>query len=1269
MVTRFCQDERTRLSKHRAHRSLIGEMPHRLGVRRAGLFLLVLGLLLAGTIVFLTRPKRLASLAGNFLTELTGAQADIKQAWIRLDGTLELQDVTLSVPGMAQEHGKLFEVKTIVIRHHILSLLQGRFEARNLTFIRPVLYLTQDVDTNWFNYQSLQTIRQAQSTVDGAQTMANLPSTLPNIFIRSGELKLGELRNGNYHALSQSHFNGSFSSDAGHRNLYYFSLRQTEHEENLSPFLAGNLNISTLAVEVNLKGLAFDDMTMQNLMPPQIKQWWEQLAPTGNLPSVRVGYDPDPKVGLFGVLDVSHVALTLPYTESKSRMTVQSGQFRVAGQKIVIENLIGQIEGFTYKINGTVDGLHPDAPFKLTSKITGKITKLPRYAPWFGKQVHKAFEDLSPSGELEVNVLVNRKETAGPFSYQGLIDIRNATISYASFPYPLTGVRGLIRFDDNQIKLENFRGKGPSGTQLSINCQINLPTSDDPGVKAQISGLNLPIDDYLYNAMGAKDKALLEKIFSRRHYAVLSDEQTGILASSDQHKHWQEQRLTVSAKLRQSKPLSDQQIKFAKLELQTLEQKLTRPVFDLGGKTNMILTLKRDLGKDAKNTIDVRYELRGVNVLLEGWAYPMKLASGVFTLGPEGGKVDDVLMQGLNGGEAVIHGSMYWAMIQGNKKLLPEIKFTGTNFPVDNLSIHSLGHRAKKILTSLGIDATVDAVGIVRANEMGKPYPTLQIHVRKGSVTPFGGRYTIDQLQGYIAVHDRDVQITQVSGRHKDAIFSLTGVIPKDKPVDLFLIGEGLTLDSPVLDLIPPPASKREDILRVIEPWHLAGVFDLDMRFFSQGRGTPWRSELKIAPQWLTATIRDQPITLNDITGDIDILDDGFRFEQLNCRYGTGEATLKGEARFGKGQTPKVSLVFDAKNQQLCQVTRALLPLSVTRVLDALEFDGQYHLQQASLNYHPKANKQESTFDFKGKIHMLDARAVLGMPLTQIKGDLDLSVSHMDPTRYPQLKMILDIQELYAADRLISPLRVHMDNIAADGKILFIQQLSGHCYNGLLHGHGQVSLTQNPDYMFRLTLQDADYEPFIDPDVTLPLEVVTDTLKRATLSADLTISGTEGKNQSQRTGRGSIAIRNASIYRFPLIMSIVQLLNLTTPTAKQFNDAEIEFLMDGDIVNIEHIQLHSPTINITGKGSMKYSDLSLDLNMFTGNPGVVDLGPVTELLKMFKNEMMGIHVGGTLKEPITTVKSLGGIRQTMLDILGKKKTQSKGKASAKTSGQ
>jgi len=120
-----------------------------------------------------------------------------------------------------------------------------------------------------------------------------------------------------------------------------------------------------------------------------------------------------------------------------------------------------------------------------------------------------------------------------------------------------------------------------------------------------------------------------------------------------------------------------------------------------------------------------------------------------------------------------------------------------------------------------------------------------------------------------------------------------------------------------------------------------------------------------------------------------------------------------------------------------------------------------------------------------------------------------------------------------------------------------------------------------------------------------------------------------------------------------LTMSIVQILNMASPTARQFNDADVQFLVDGNFINVENIELKSPTINIAGNGTLQYDTGALNLDMFTRNPGAPNLGPVTELMKMFKNELVGIHVGGTLENPVTSVKSLGGIRNTVTEILGK----------------
>lgn len=1263
------------MTRHRVHYSLIGKMPHRRGVRRAGLVLLILGLLLTCVTVYLTRPRRLAELAGRFLTDLTGAQAHIETAWIRFDGTVELQNVTLTVPGMSDQAGRLFEAQTVMIRHHILSLLQGRFEARNLTFINPVLYLARDAKTDKFNFESLRAVRNTDYRVQGTKSLTRIPQDLPNIFIRNGQIILGELAQGKFKTVGNSHFNGSLSSDTSAHNLYYFALREMQSQEGLHPFLAGYLNIQTLEVEASLKGLDFDEPAMRNLLPTPIRTWWDQLAPTGKVPNVRIGYDPDPSVGLFGVLDVSDVALTLPYTENKSRMTVHSGRFKVSGQQIQIENLIGTIEDFTYKINGTVHGLSPDAPFTLKSQITGKITAKPRYAPWFGEQVRKAFEDLAPVGDLEVSVGVERATPNGPFSYKGNIDIRNASICYNTFPYPLTGVRGLIRFDDQKIELINFRGRGPSGTQLSIKCTIVLEPSENAGVTAEVAGLNLPIDDYLYNALAPKHRHLIDNLFSHDHYASLTDEKEGLIASTKQHQQWIRRREQIAIVQADPGKLTDEQKELLNLEDQLLVLKLQRPIFDLGGRTNMFLTLKRNLGETDRNIINARYELQGVNVLLKGWPYPMKLSGGVFTLDPEGGVLDDALMSGVRGGEAVIHGRMYWKQFDDERKLLPEIKFTGSGFPVDDVVISSLGQRGHGILTSLGITAAIDAAGMVLADDDGQPYPALQIHVRNGTVQPFDGQYHIEDLQGYIAVHDKDVQITEITGKNGDATFKLTGTVPEDEPVDISFVGEKIALTPQVLDLIPPSTNKRDVAHRIIDPLQLAGQFDMDLRLFSQGHQTPWQSELRLSPRHLTAVVKGQPIQLTQMQGHVQVDGDQILLHDIGCQYGTGKATVSGVAELANAGSPKLALKIDASSDHFCEVTRAILPQAVVKSLDALRLDGGYHLEQSQLTYQPRTTSQEPSFSFKGQVHLDDARATLGVPITKMNGTMDIDVTQSGEQKLPLVKMKLNIDKLLAADRLISPLTVHMDNNASQGQVLFIQQFSGHCYNGLLHGQGQIAMDETAAFMVRLTLQNADYEPMISPRGPLSSQVVEDALVRPTLSADLTISGMEQQGNTQRSGRGSIAIRNASIYRFPLTMSIVQLLNLATPTARQFNDADVQFLIDNDIINIEQIELISPTINITGSGSLRYSDQALNLEMFTRNPGAPNLGPVTELMKMFKNELVGIHVGGTLENPVTTIKSLGGIRNTMSEILGKpsenrkKPSQSNGDESPSTSGQ
>ena len=83
----------TRLVRH-AHLpgGFVGQSPP-VWLRRVVVAFLVLGVLLGGTLYFVTRPKRLAVVAGSLLSEMLGAPVLCDWADFNFDGLIHLHNV------------------------------------------------------------------------------------------------------------------------------------------------------------------------------------------------------------------------------------------------------------------------------------------------------------------------------------------------------------------------------------------------------------------------------------------------------------------------------------------------------------------------------------------------------------------------------------------------------------------------------------------------------------------------------------------------------------------------------------------------------------------------------------------------------------------------------------------------------------------------------------------------------------------------------------------------------------------------------------------------------------------------------------------------------------------------------------------------------------------------------------------------------------------------------------------------------------------------
>src|SRR5262249_12231437 len=131
----------------------------------------------------------------------------------------------------------------------------------------------------------------------------------------------------------------------------------------------------------------------------------------------------------------------------------------------------------------------------------------------------------------------------------------------------------------------------------------------------------------------------------------------------------------------------------------------------------------------------------------------------------------------------------------------------------------------------------------------------------------------------------------------------------------------------------------------------------------------------------------------------------------------------------------------------------------------------------------------------------------------------------------------------------------------------------------------------------------------------------------------------------------NLDIRNANIYEVPLAMGLIQLVNLSLPTARSFDHASASYLLDGNNVKFDAIALEAPTVQIVGDGRMEYNSRKLDLNMTTRNAEGLAFGAITELLSGIKNELISIHVTGTLTEPKVEVRSFSPTKGRWDDAL------------------
>jgi len=1182
---------------------------------------LVLAVLLAGfggyaAFRYLTEPARLASRVQSYLGQATGSEVTIGAAHLDPTGRAVLEEVRVQAPGMPEAAAPLFRAKQVIAECRLWSLLLGRARVSSLTVVDPVLTLVEDVDREQFNFEKL------RRSPDRAAEESIAPLELPDVFIREGIVAFAMLRDGRYEPRGRLRYSGNLTELLSSPGTYLYVLHEQTRRGGPGWLLRGRFSLDDLSVNAELERFTLRGAE-RNFLPHRIRQWWNRLEPEGSFPECRLTYSAED--GLKAELRLRSVELNLPFDRGAPRMKVDEGSIVVEKRQVRVERLTGTIEGVRYEVRGTTEGASLEAPFSASIQagpmMLGPDPPLVAALP---EVVQKTFWLLSPRGRFSAVTRLRREEPGGPIRYDGHVRLEDGQIRYARFPYPMKDVQAELSFTQEQVKIVSFTGRGPSGARARVEGTVT-PPGEDAHVRIEVTAEALPIDRVLTGALPMDKRGVIDLFFNKS----------------------QRERLIA-------------------------EGRLAPGAFPLGGLCRARTVVERPAGPDQRYRARTVVDVDQGRMLFRYWPYPIRVRSGRLIIEDGRVTVENLQGVGIRGGTFEADGVVRYGPDDRAEpreprrrseparagaatgppagpptpSIRPDLRISAEGVPIDQHLIGSLPSPENRWLGHAGMSGALDAEARVFADAQGIDF-NVDVQVAGATARPYDGSYEIGDVSGRVRVDRESLTIEKLTGRRGDSRLSLTARgewSQGSRAFDVSIEGRALRLRDSLLDLLDPRLPGRSKLAALDAKHDPAGRVDATLSLRVRPRASePVDYRFEIEPREVSFGLSETRVALREMAGRIVVRPTHVAIEQVKARFGDeSRGKLEVSGQVTRGRTNEADVRFNAEADSIDPTTRALLPEAVRRTIDGLEVDGAYRLDQASFTHHPQGRKGER-YRLDAKLRLSEASASIGVPITDATIDLDLStVQHMDRP-YPAIEIELDSPRLDVLERRVNPLKVRFRSDGRDGW-LHIDQLTGESYGGVLMGRGRIHLGRTNHYEFRVNLQEADLDRLMHP------QAEPDPDATGVISAGLSLGGVVDEPDTRR-GRGAMKIRRAKLWEIPPALGALQLLNLSLPMSTAFDHADAEFVLDGDTVFFDRLEFEAPTVALVGRGVMALESQHIDLWLFNRNPAAPKLGALTELFDVVKDELMSVHVTGTLEQPRARAESFKGSKDSWNELI------------------
>lgn len=639
------------------------------------------------------------------------------------------------------------------------------------------------------------------------------------------------------------------------------------------------------------------------------------------------------------------------------------------------------------------------------------------------------------------------------------------------------------------------------------------------------------------------------------------------------------------------------------------------------------------------------------NVAFTYYKFPYRLegARGTVRL------VDQVLsvhLTALGGGEEVrINGELR----DPGADWTGSIDVWGNNLRFDEKLFLALDGKQRKVLRSLNPRGTFDLdLQLWRAAEpRSHPHMDVVVGLNRCSMRFDKFPYPLDNVRGTIEVRDGTWTFRDLEGTNDTGLVTCRGrLIPTQEGslLELDLHGAHVPLEEELRDALGPGAQRL---------WHelkLRGTVDLDatVDFLPrQPRPRVWIRAQPLADPAANEAVSIEPARfpyrLDKLGGVFTFSDGHMELAQLRAEHGRTRLSGRGHCDLDPDGGWRLHLEDFAVDRlradhDLFQALGGRLKKAVTQLRPGgpVDLGGTLDLASSGQPGTPISCNWDLHVDFH------EGSIACGVDLDNLQGGLSLAGGF--DGRHFHSHGELDMHSLTWKDYQFTSVRgpVWLD----DRQVLFglwadrrrgvqpERHLTWELYGGRATGDGSIILGAAPRYTLQATLAQADLARWVREAIPGRQQL------SGQVSAGILLHG-KGPGAHNLGGRGSVQLRNADLYELPLMVALLKTLSGRLPDSTAFTTSDIDFRIEGEHLYLNRIDFRGDAISLLGKGEMGL-DKQIRLSFYTMvGRDEVRIPVVRELMGGASQQIMLVHVDGTLDEPVTRREVFPGVAQAL----------------------